>query len=336
MKVTLAEVAQAAGVSASTVSSILNGTARVDPEKYQRVQSVIDRLGFRPNFAARTLAGGRTNTIGVMTQFIDSPFYGEVLRGIEDTLKQAHHVPLFVSGHWEQEEELACIDLLLERKVDGLIVISSCLADDQLISISRQLPVVVTGRRLTGVGIASLDYDNIQGAKQAVEHLIQLGHQHNAVISGPTNHADARERLAGYMAALGASAHRDPRLILDADYLEQGGYNAAVRLIASKVPFTAVLAANDQMAFGVRLALYEHGLRVPEDVSLVGFDDLYFSRYLTPPLTTVHHSAQDLGRFASETLLELMAGQSLGHKLIATELSVRQSTAAPKGLAGNP
>ena len=326
MKITLAQVAQEAGVSPSTVSRILNGTARVNPEKEARVRQVIQRLGFRPDHAARTLAGGRTSTVGVVTQFIDSPFYGEVLRGIEDTLRQAHYVPLFVSGHWDQQEEMACIELLLERKVDGLIAVSSCLADQTLIEISQSVPLVVTGRRLKGTRIASLDYDNIGGAKHAVEHLIHLGHRDIAFISGPTNHADARERLGGYMAALGAKAHRDPRLIVDADYQEQGGYDATMRLLASGVTFTAILAANDQMAFGVRLALYEHGLRIPQDVSLVGFDDLYFSRYMTPPLTTVHHSAQDLGRLASEAWMDLVNASQPGHQLLNAELVVRQST----------
>jgi LacI family transcriptional regulator len=326
MKVTLAQVALEAGVSPSTVSRILNGTARVNHEKADRVREVIQRLGFRPDHAARTLAGGRTSTVGVITQFIDSPFYGEVLRGIEDTLRQAHYVPLFVSGHWDQQEEMACIELLLDRKVDGLIAVSSCLTDDTLVEIAEAVPLVVTGRRLRGARIASLDYDNIDGAKHAVEHLIGLGHRDIAFISGPTNHADARERLGGYMAALGAKAHRDPRLIVDADYQEQGGYEATLGLLASGVRFTAILAANDQMAFGVRLALHEQGLRVPEDVSLVGFDDLYFSRYLTPPLTTVHHSAQDLGRRASEALKELVLGERPGHQLLQTELVIRQST----------
>lgn len=326
MKVTLAQVALEAGVSPSTVSRFLNGTARVKPEKEECIRQVIERLGFRPDHAARTLAGGRTNTVGVITQFIDSPFYGEVLRGIEDTLRQAHYVPLFVSGHWDQQEEMACIDLLLERKVDGLIAVSSCLTDEALVEIAEKVPLVVTGRRLKGTRIASLDYDNIGGARHAVEHLIALGHRDIAFVSGPTSHADARERLGGYMAALGANAHRDPRLIVDADYQEQGGYEATMRLLASGVRFTAILAANDQMAFGVRLALYEQGLRVPHDVSLVGFDDLYFSRYMTPPLTTVHHSAQDLGRLASEAWMELAQKGQPGHQLLSTELVVRQST----------
>lgn len=325
-KVTLAMVAKEAGVSPSTVSRILNGTAKVHPDKEAGVRAVIERLGFRPDHAARTLAGGRTSTVGVVTQFIDSPFYGEVLRGIEDELRREHHVPLFVSGHWAEAEERACIELLKERKVDGLILLSSCLSDTALAQVSEDLPVVVTGRRLTGARLGSLDYDNVAGARAAVEHLLALGHERIAFISGPMHHADARERLGGYMAALGVKAHRDPRLIVDADYQEQGGYDAMLRLLDSGVAFTAVLAANDQMAVGARLAMYERGLRVPQDVSLVGFDDLYLSRYLTPPLTTVHHSAQTLGVMASRQLLGLIRAQTSAHHVLPTELRVRAST----------
>ncbi len=327
MKVTLTMVAKAAGVSPSTVSRILNGTAAVDPEKSKRVRETIDRLGFRPDHAARTLAGGRTSTVGVVTQFVDSPFYSEVLRGIENELRLQSHIPFFVSGHWDEREERACLDLLHDRRVDGIIALNSCLSDIALQELSQRVPLVITGRRLQGARIASLDFDNIGGARAAVEHLLALGHERIAYISGPTNHPDARERLGGYMAALGAKAHRDPRLIVDADYQEEGGRTATLQLLDSGVEFTAILAANDQMAFGARLALFERGVRVPEDVSLVGFDDLYFSRYTTPPLTTVHHSAQELGRLASKALLALFAGESVGHHLIATEFVIRQSSA---------
>lgn len=326
MKVTLAMVAKESGVSPSTVSRILNGTAKVNPLKEAKVREVIERLGFRPDYAARTLAGGRTSTIGVITQFIDSPFYGEVLRGIEDELRRAHYVPLFVSGHWHEQEEFACIDLLRDRKVDGLIALSSCLSDAALTEVATDLPVVVTGRRLTAPHLASLDDDNVSGARAAVEHLLEQGHERIAFIAGPMHHADARERLGGYMAGLGVKAHRDPRLIVDADYQEQGGYDAMVRLFDAQVPFTAVIASNDQMAFGARLALHERGLQVPQDVSLVGFDDLYLSRYFTPPLTSVHRSAQALGGMASRALLSLLQGEHPGHQSLPTALKVRAST----------
>lgn len=330
MSVKLSAVAKEAGVSPSTVSRILNGTARVNPAKVKKVREVIERLGFRPDHAARALAGGKTNTVGVVTQFIDSPFYGEVLRGIEIELRTQKYVPLFVSGHWDEDEERACIDLLSDRKVDGIIALSSCLSDAKLSALSEKIPLVVTGRRLEGPALASLDYDNIGGAKSAVQHLLELGHKRIAFISGPTNHSDARERLGGYMAALGSSAHRDPRLIIDADYQEEGGHQATLQLLDSGVEFTAILAANDQMAIGARLALHERGIRVPGDVSVVGFDDLYFSRYTIPPLTTVHHSAQGLGRLSSLALLRLIAGEAVGHQLLPTQFIARMSTAAPK------
>lgn len=330
MSVKLFAVAKEAGVSPSTVSRILNGTARVNPAKVKKVLEVIERLGFRPDHAARALAGGRSNTIGVITQSIDSPFYGEVLRGIEIALRAQKHVPLFVSGHWDEDEEAACVDLLNDRKVDGIIALSSCLSDEKLTVLSERTPLVVTGRRLEAPNITSLDYDNIGGAISAVQHLLDLGHKRIAFISGPISHSDARERLGGYMAALGAAAHRDPRLIVDADYQEAGGHQATLQLLNSEVEFTAILAANDQMAIGARLALYEKGLRVPEDVSVVGFDDLYFSRYTTPPLSTVHHSAQDLGRLASQALLRLIAGDEVRHQLLPTQFMLRLSTAAPK------
>lgn len=330
MTVKLTAVAKEAGVSPSTVSRILNRTARVNPAKVKKVREVIERLGFRPDHAARALAGGKSNTIGVVTQFIDSPFYGEALRGIEIELRAQKYVPLFVSGQWDEGKEKACVDLLNDRKVDGIIALSSCLSDEKLTALSEKTPLVVTGRRLEGLRVTSLDYDNIGGAISAVQHLLSLGHKRIAFISGPINHSDARERLGGYMAALGNSAHRDPRLIIDADYREEGGYQATVQLINSGVEFTAILAANDQMAIGARLALHEKNIRVPENVSVVGFDDLHFSRYSIPPLSTVHHSAQDLGRLASQALLRLIAGETVGHQLLPTQFRARLSTAPPK------
>lgn len=329
-KVTLSHVAEEAGVSPSTVSRILNGTARVNPEKEARVREVIARLGFKPDPAARALAGGRTSTIGVVTQFIDSPFYGEALRGVEDELQKSHQVPLFVSGHWDEGDELAAIEVLRQRKVDGVIALSSCLSDETLTRVSEDVPLVVTGRRLTKPNVVSIDYDNVGGSHLAVAHLRALGHQNIAFIAGPMTHADARERLAGYVAALGAEASRDSRLVVQADYQEQGGFDAMNQLLDSGAPFTAVLVANDQMAYGARLALYRRGIALPEAISLVGFDDLYWSRYAIPPLTTVHHSAYDLGASAAKAMMDLIGGQSRVYPILEASLIVRETTASPQ------
>ncbi len=328
MKVKLSMVAQAAGVSPSTVSRILNGTAHVDPEKHARVMAIIKELGFRPNPAARALAGGKTSTVGVITQFIDSPFYGEALRGIEDVLTAAHYVPLFASGHWNEKNEHDCIDFLRQRKVDGIIALSSCLPDEALVSIAQDTPTVITGRQLAAHNVTSIDFDNMRAARLAVEHLLELGHRHIAYISGPMHHSDARERLAGYRAALAKGASIDPRLVVEADYLEDGGMIAMNQLLQTGVKFTAVVTGNDQMAFGARLALHRKGLRVPQDISLVGFDDLPIAQYLTPPLTTVRHSARELGAQAAQSVLALIAGKPLEHPVLEARLMVRESTSA--------
>ena len=326
-RATLGMVAQRAGVSPSTVSRILNGTAKVSEDKQVLVRQVIEELGFRPDPAARSLAGGRTMSIGVLTQYIDSPFYGEALRGIEDVLHKEHYAPLFVSGHWNQEEERSRLSLLQDRKVDGIIVLTGKLADATLVEMARQLPIVVTGRQLSAPNLFSIDFDNIEGAGLAVKHLQALGHQNVAFISGPLDHPDAEQRLAGYRAELAKRDMRvDDALVVYSDFQEAGGFRAMNQLLESRVNFSAVIAANDQMAYGARLALHRAGLRVPDDVSLVGFDDLPHSAFTLPPLTTVRQSVYEIGSSAAQAMIDLLSKQKPPTKVIAAEIIVREST----------
>lgn len=326
MKVTLEQVARAAGVSPSTVSRILNGTAKVSPQKQAKVAAIIDKLHFKPDPSARALAGGKTSTVGVITQFIDSPFYGEAMRGIEDVLSAANYLPLFASGHWNEQTERHCIAFFRQRKVDGIIALSSCLPDQVLANIAEETPVVITGRRLLSHKLQSVDFDNRAAARLAVEHLLELGHRQIACISGPMNHIDARERVEGFRAALSAGAKLDARLIVEGDYLETGGLSAMNHLLDQGRPFTAVVTGNDQMAIGAMLAMHRRGLRVPDDLSVVGFDDLPISQYLTPPLTTVRQPAGELGAQAARTVLALIQGEEVECPPIAATLQVRAST----------
>jgi LacI family transcriptional regulator len=326
--VTLEQVARHAGVSPSTVSRILNGTAVVSDDKKQAVQDAIRTLGFVPNPVARGLAGGRSLSIGVVTQAIDSPFYGAALRGIEDTLGAAGYSPLFVSGHWNPDEEARCIDVLRARRVDGLIVLTGRLSDAALRALARQLPVVVTGRSLKAPGLVSLDFDNVLGARLATAHLLAQGHRRVVFIGGDPRHPDAQQREAGFRAAFAdAGVAVDPALMTVGDYQEAGGRFAVERLLDAGQHFTAVFAANDQMAFGAALALHRRGLRVPQDVSLVGFDDLASASYSIPPLTTVHQPVLDLGRTAAAAMLDLLAGRRADATLPPPQLVVRESTA---------
>jgi LacI family transcriptional regulator len=325
--VTLHMVAKAARVSPSTVSRILNRTAVVSEAKERAVNEAVRKLGFRPNLAARVLAGGRTQTVGVVTQFIDSPFYGAALRGVEDGLGPSGYNALFVSGHWDAANEARCIDVLRARRVDGMIVLSGRLRDQALKACARAMPVVVAGRSLAAPGLFSLSFDNVEGGRLATQHLIALGHRRIAFISGDPQHPDADERLRGYRAALEtAGIAFDPRLVVPGEYHEVSGLLAVDRLLESRQQFTAIFAGNDQMAFGAALGLHRHSLRVPDDVSLVGFDDLPGSVYSIPPLSTVHLSAYELGRLAAVSLLQMLAGEEPTAVVPAPRLIARESS----------
>lgn len=326
-KVTLGMVAKACGVSPSTVSRILNGTAVVSPEKRAAVDRAIAELGFIPNPIARGLAGGRTLSVGVITQAIDSPFYGVTLRGIEEEISKAGYSPLFVSGHWNVAEEQRCIDTLRSRRVDGMIILHGRLSDEALRNLAKTLPTVITGRTISAPGLYSLDFNNFEGARLATHHLLSLGHRQIAFISGDPIHPDATERLRGYRAALeAAGVAYKPSLVLPGRYLEESGLMAVERLIDSREPFTAIFAANDQMAFGAALALHRRGKRVPDDISLVGFDDLAGAEHSIPPLSTIHQAAHELGRLAALSLLQLLAGHQPRGVLPEPRLIARAST----------
>ena len=329
--VTLEQVALRAGVSPSTVSRILNGTAAVSADKQQAVANAIAQLGFVPNPVARGLAGGRTLSIGVVTQAIDSPFYGGALRGIEDALGAVGYSALFVSGHWNAAEEARCIETLRARRVDGIIVLTGRLSDAALRACAKALPVVVTGRSLKAPGLFSLDFENFEGAVLAMQHLLSLGHRRIAFITGDPVHPDARERLRGYRAALEAAGVAfDPALVLPGQYHEESGRLAVERLLANGRRVTAIFAANDQMALGAALGLYHHGLRVPDEISLVGFDDLPGSMYAVPPLSTVHQPVQELGRLAAQAMLDLLAGRKPSAVMPPPEFVPRESSRAPQ------
>ena len=325
--VTIEMVAQMAGVSLSTVSRILNGTATVSEAKTRAVDAAIAELGFVPNPVARGLAGGRTLSIGVVTQAIDSPFYGAALRGIEDQLDPAGYSPLFVSGHWNAASEARCIDVLRSRRVDGIIVLTGRMTDQALKNCAKSLPVVVTGRTLKAPGLFSLNFDNFEGGRMATHHLIQLGHRRIAFITGDPAHGDSTERMRGYRAALDAAGISfDPALVVPGEYHEVNGLLAVDRLLESRQRFTAIFAATDQMAFGAALGLQRRSLRVPDDVSLVGFDDLPTSQFAIPPLSTVHQPAYELGRLAASAMLDLLAGNKPGAQLPPPRFVARESS----------
>ena len=324
---TLLDVARHAGVSASTVSRILNGTAKVSDEKRLAVTAAIEKMHFAPNQMAQGLKKGRSMTIGIVVQDISSPFFDETLRGVDDGLKGTGFASVIVSGHWNADEEKDRIRLLLARKVDGIILLSGRLDDRAILQFAGQRPIVSTGRALHTRSALGFKLDNEQGAWLAVRHLVDLGHRRIAYVTGPANNNDADERLAGYRRALhDAGIAFDPALVTAGDFHEAGGLAAIERLFDSGQAFTAIFAANDLSAYGVRLSLYRKAIRVPEDISLVGFDDLPGSAYTTPPLTTIRQPLYDMGRIATHALLTLINGEPVMAAIPPLELVVRETT----------
>ena len=325
--ITISDVARKARVSESTVSRVLNGTARVAESKRRAVEQAIEALGFQPNAFARGLATGRSQAVGVVTQAIDSPFYGEGMRGIERTLQDNGYTPVFMSGHWNSDDEERCIRELIQRRVDGLILFAGRLSAGRIAEFAQQLPIVVTGRSVDAPGVFSLAVDDTEGARLATRHLIELGHRRIAFIGGPRDHPDALARFNGYRSALDAEGLEFvSRLVLPGNFTEEGGRQAGERLLALGERFTAVVCANDQTAFGLQLALYRRGLKVPDDVSVVGFDDLSSAAFFIPPLTTVRQPVDRMGELAAQALLVMIEAGTPSLSAPDVHLVVREST----------
>ncbi|MGQ0708874.1 MAG: LacI family DNA-binding transcriptional regulator [Rhodoferax sp.] len=330
--VTLLDVARSAGVSAATVSRILNGTARVAPAKVDAVQQAIARLNFKPNLFARSLKTGVTMTVGVLTQSLESQFYAHALKGIEVGLEGSGFSPIITSGHWSPQTDLQSLRVLTSRRVDGLIILTGTIDDAAACALAREQPVVLTERALQAPNLYTVQLDQFHGGYLATRHLVELGHRRIAHITGVAHRRDAMERQRGYEHALReAGITPDPALCVQGDFTDQGGLRAMHQLLQRGVPFSAVFCANDESAMGARLALFERGVRVPEEVSLVGFDDLPVAAFMTPPLSSVHQPVFEIGLHAAQALLRLLGREVEPAALPALRLVVRGSSAAPPG-----
>jgi LacI family transcriptional regulator len=330
--ITIKDIAREAGVSASTVSRVLNGTTPVASEKRVAVAQVVERLQYRPNAVAQVLARGNSRAIGVLRDDMGSVFWGQILRGVEEGLRGSCHHPVF-AGMWHDSDARHAAERLLAQRVDGLIVVSAGRkpSDQVLNMLAQQLPLVGIGFTAPKMEERCIGVENLEGAYFATKHLVDLGHTRIAHITGTPRHAHATERLQGYLRALReAGLPHTNDLVVDGDFLEPAGISAVQTLLARGVRFTAIFAANDQMAAGARLALFQRGIRVPEDVSLVGFDDQPWAAYTSPPLTTVRQPMAEMGAAAVAALLRMLRGEKVQLPRFPTELIVRSSTAPPE------
>lgn len=326
--VTISDIARKAEVSASTVSRVLSGTTNVSEGKRIAVLNAVADLNYQPNVFARGLASGQSMTIGVLTQNFGSPFYDAIIQGVIQGLNRTEYFPIFADGQWQREIEFEAIQAMLRRQIDGLIVLGGFLGVAEIEQLIGNIPLVVVASRVAGSEEFCVFVDNIEAAYLATRHLIELGHRRIAHICGRLDHPDARDRRQGYMNALEeAGIAPDQDLIIEGTFRRQSGVLAIEMLLSRRNSFSAIFAANDQMAYGARLGLYRRGIRVPEDVSLVGFDDEPAAAFMIPPLTTVRQPAVELGLEATRIILARLKGETTSPARLKGELIVRESTA---------
>ena len=288
-------------------------------------------MNFEPNIFARGLASGQSYTIGVVTQNLGSPFYDSISQGVVSGLADTAYSPIFADGQWQTDIGKAVVKTLIGRMVDGLIVIGSRLTPDFLEDLKQTIPTLLVGTQMDGWENLCLFIDNEQSGFEATQHLIELGHTKIAHITGITEHQDSIRRLKGYRRALKeANIKVDEDLICEGNFDGESGVSGVEQLLKRGKPFTAIFAANDTTAFGARLALFRRGIRVPEDVSIVGFDDQNEAAFFTPPLTTIRQPAEEIGNAAADTLVKLINKQEYETKKLKAKLIVRESTCAPK------
>ncbi|WP_459804200.1 LacI family DNA-binding transcriptional regulator [Herbidospora sp. RD11066] len=320
----LEDVASLAGVSAMTVSRVLNTPEKVRPETRTRVLAAIRELGYRPNFAARSLATGRSGVLGVVS--FDTTLYGpaSTLYAIESAAREHDYLVNIASLKAMTRRSIAeGVDRLRQQSVDGIIIIAPHESGAvSLQDLPPDLPVVDVGGG-DRLPVPAIAVDHQAGAMRATRHLLNLGHETVHHLSGPANWIDANGRIAGWRKALGDHAAPEP---LAGDWTANSGYEQGKRL-ARDPSVTAVFVANDPMALGLMRALREAGRPVPEDVSVVGYDDVPEAAYFWPPLTTVRQNFETLGRQAFQLLLDQMEGaESAERRTVEPELVVREST----------
>ena len=326
-KVTILDIAEKARVSPATVSRVINKSVVVKESKRKVVLEAMDELGFRPNALARGLVSGRSMTIGVLTQDIGSPLYDNIAKGVIHGLKSSGYSAVLADGLWRENKEVEVINTLLDRQVDGLVLIGGRVSESELVKLRQRVPVILVGRELRGWEDYCVSIDNFSAAYEGTKFLIELGHRRIAHVKGRHNQEDAEQRFRGYRKALAdAGIELIPDLVYQGDFFPQSGVLAVSSFLERGESFTAVFAANDMMAMGVRRALHQRSIRCPEDVSVVGFDDQIETAYLVPSLTTIRQPSVEMGMAASAALLDMIAGKP--HKIPSLEasLQVREST----------
>ncbi len=330
---TIRDVAARAGVSTTTVSHVVNQTRKVDPDTAARVEAAIEELGYRPNALARSMRRGRTQTVGIILPDISNPFFGDLARSVEDHMFEAGYSTIICNSDGDERKETTYLDVLLSKKVDGLLLVAASQPSEHL----RRLvesgpPTIVVDRELGDLPVPQVLVENHRGGYLAGRHLLELGHTRIGVIAGPGGTGTSARRLEGFRGAIDEAGVDIPEeRIFRGDFRAASGRAALEAWLRGGSLPSAVFAENDLMAVGALSAAHAAAIDVPRDLSVVGFDGIAFGADVTPPLTTVAQSTNDVAAAAVEMLFErLRDGEATPRRVeLPVALLVRGSSGPP-------
>lgn len=333
---TMKDVAQLAGVSTATVSRALMNPEKVSPITRKRVEDAVMESGYSPNSLARNLRRNESKTIVTIVPDICDPYFSEIIRGIEDAALEHGYLVLLGDSGQQKRRESSFVNLVFTKQADGMLLLGTDLPFDVSKSEQKNLPpMVMACEYAPELELPTVHIDNLTSAFEVVNYLGQMGHKKIAEISGPETAALCHFRHQGYLQALRrANVTMNPSYHVFGDFSFEDGVRSAKQLLNLAVPPTAIFCHNDMMAIGVIQEAKRQGLRVPQDLSVVGFDDIKFAQYCDPPLTTVAQPKYEIGRQAMLMMLEVLRGNDVraGSRLLETELVIRESVAPPRAI----
>jgi LacI family transcriptional regulator, galactose operon repressor len=328
--ITIKDVARESGVNISTVSRALNDSYGVHPETRDMVMAVAERLHYRVNRVASSLVTGRSHTLALIVADIRNPFFAELARGAEDAARAGGCDLLLCNSDLSADKQMEYVHSLLEKRVDGILMnsVAEFTRSQQERLEATGVPIVLLNQSAASKSFSTVSADNRAGGALAAEYLLRLGHRKIAHLTGPRHHGNMTDRARGFLQALKESG-KDPRVtVLHGENSFAGGHALAQKLLDKTPDVTAIFAGNDLMAFGTARTIIEAGRTVPDDISLIGFDNLEFASVLHPPLTTIHQPKYEIGRAAAEILLRLARDKGSAapeHRILGVELVERQS-----------